>query len=233
MLRGIFNPCDLASSTWLFLYVLNRIALYAIDSCIRVVVSSAPIISPTTRRLPASRYDVTFLSVNSIVEYTFTLHIFKMMRCLDTPLSVVWTPLRWYALVWCDDVMYTVLHRVLHWPGVYGLIHAHHHRITRPSLGYVDAGNEHPVEQMAALMIHIASIRAVRLLIDIDAVVVFTHVMVKTAAACLNHSNRDVVLHLGLGVEINPRYHHEHHIRRRCNYTQLIPSLDRTPATRH
>jgi sterol desaturase/sphingolipid hydroxylase (fatty acid hydroxylase superfamily) len=44
------------------------------------------------------------------------------------------------------DFFYTILHGILHIPGIYGYIHKHHHQQKAPSRGNLDAINVHPVE---------------------------------------------------------------------------------------
>jgi sterol desaturase/sphingolipid hydroxylase (fatty acid hydroxylase superfamily) len=50
------------------------------------------------------------------------------------------------------DLLYAPLHHFLHLPSMYPLIHKHHHRQHFPVRGYLDAGNEHPIEHMIGVM---------------------------------------------------------------------------------
>ena len=50
------------------------------------------------------------------------------------------------------DLLYAPLHHILHLPRMYPLIHKHHHRQHYPVRGYLDAGNEHPIEHMIGVI---------------------------------------------------------------------------------
>lgn len=50
------------------------------------------------------------------------------------------------------DILYAPLHHMLHLPSFYPLVHKHHHRQHFPTRGYLDAGNEHPIEHMIGVM---------------------------------------------------------------------------------
>ena len=61
------------------------------------------------------------------------------------------------------DFFYTLLHGFLHIRAVYPLIHKHHHRQHFPTRGYLDAGNEHPIEHVVGVTCTWAAVLAAAL----------------------------------------------------------------------
>ena len=222
-------------STFFVCYVANRVGLYALDSASKHIAAYWP---PFPRPEDsyyhvAQRRDVAYLGVNSLLETCFLLHIRDALSTTPMPFfSIVYCVLGVYILFWLDDLFYTWFHAVLHHPRLYTLLHAHHHTITRPTRGYVDAGNEHPLEQCGAMFGHMCAIRFLilfyhGLLYTNVHVSVLLHLTLKALGSCLNHVDHAVYIPLGLGVCIDTAYHRKHHVRRRCNYAQFVPVCDR------
>jgi len=174
-----------------------------------------------------SQRDAAYLGVNTLLETCFLLHIRDALPTTPVSFSIVYCVLGVYILFWLDDLFYACFHALLHHPRLYTLLHAHHHHhlVTRPTRGYVDAGNEHPLEQCGAMFGHMC---AIRFLILFYHELLYTHVSVllhltlRTLGSCLNrvdhahtHSNWNGCVH---------RYRRAHHIRRRCNYAQFVPT---------
>lgn len=126
-------------STFFVCYVANRVGLYALDAAsTRIAAVPSHYVSPR---------DAAYLGVNSLLETCFLLHVRDALPSTLPPVSLAYGVVGVYILFWLDDLFYTCFHALLHRPRLYTLLHAHHHAVTRPTRGYVDAGNEHPLEQ--------------------------------------------------------------------------------------
>lgn len=181
---------------------------------------------PAHRRQNAwTRTSSFFLAINSLIEHAFLLALYSLVRV--APYCSLWSVLRFYALCYVDDALYTVYHAWLHVGWRYRAIHSHHHREKQPHRGYRDAGNENPVEQACALLLHLVAARVIRCVIGLDWMAILAHLTMKAAGSCLNHVNHAVVIHLGGGVILDTVYHHEHHSRGTVHFAQFVPAVDR------
>ena len=181
----------------------------------------APLRSQPGARVPRAGT----LLLNSVVEHVFLWRT-AALTC-ELPILSARFPLGFYALFLLDDAMYTPFHRLLHTRWLYERVHAQHHEATFPDRGYADAANEHFMEQIGALSIHLAALRLLSALHLLDALAVGLHLLLKAFGSCLNHLDRDVRVPLGCGVVLSSRYHRNHHAYRRCNYSQFVPLFDR------
>merc|ERR1712039_650423 len=111
-----------------------------------------------------------------------------------TSLGILNGPVAVWCLLMCFDMIYAPIHRLLHTPFLYRWIHKHHHRVTYPHRGSVDARNEHPVEQILALIFWYCALRLSTLLVGMHAVVVPLHLRIMTLSACFNHTESDLEL---------------------------------------
>lgn len=205
-------------------YALNRIGLWGLNAACMRVARQWPSLAPPKPRelLPLSDADVAFLACNSLVEHVFLMTLWSLDLRAGSSAPIV----AFYALTWLDDLGYAFAHRAMHHRWVYARVHAHHHRRREPDRGYLDAGNEHPLEQVVALLIHLSAIRAVHATLGVSRLVAWSHVMLKAAGACFNHTDRAVRIPLGLGVRIDVAHHRTHHRCGRCNYSQHTPAID-------
>lgn len=71
-------------------------------------------------------------------------------------------------------------------------VHKHHHRNTFPARGYIDAANEHPVEQISALTLHWIAVHIVATTVGLHVAAVGAHFGVKALGACFNHTGYDL-----------------------------------------
>lgn len=202
-------------------YAAHRVLLYAVDASAHAFSETrAPL-----RTQPGAPLRVGTLLLNSAVEHLFLWRAAVLTS--ELPLLSTRFFLGLYALFLLDDAMYTPFHRLLHTRWLYERVHAQHHEARFPSRGYADAANEHLLEQVGALSIHFAALRLLIALDLLDALAVGLHLLLKAFGSCLNHLDRDVRLSLGCGVVLSSRYHRDHHVYRRCNYSQFVPLFDR------
>jgi sterol desaturase/sphingolipid hydroxylase (fatty acid hydroxylase superfamily) len=124
------------------------------------------------------------------------------------------------------DVCYAPCHHLLHLPKLYPLIHKHHHRQHYPTRGYLDAGNEHPIEHFVGVCSTWASVLTAVSLVNAHAVVIFLFFNVHAALAMLNHSPYDVAFG-GYSVA----NHEMHHRKFTVNYAQYSMLYDHVMGT--
>ncbi|KAG7369304.1 fatty acid hydroxylase superfamily protein [Nitzschia inconspicua] len=124
------------------------------------------------------------------------------------------------------DVCYAPCHHLLHLPAVYPLVHKHHHRQHFPTRGYLDAGNEHPIEHWVGVLCMWASVLSAVHLVNAHAVVLFAFFNIHAALAMLNHSPYDVQF-FGYSVA----NHEMHHRKFTVNYAQYSMMYDHLMGT--
>mmetsp|Transcript_24361 Transcript_24361/g.78225 ORF Transcript_24361/g.78225 Transcript_24361/m.78225 type:complete len:195 (-) Transcript_24361:161-745(-) len=129
-----------------------------------------------------------------------------------------------------DDMLYAPLHRAMHLQAVYPWVHKHHHRNTFPARGYIDAANEHPVEQIAALCLHWVAVHVVAHTAGLHVAAVLAHFGVKALGACFNHTGYDVQLRF-CGIEYAVRAHETHHRKPNTNFAQYVMFWDKLMGT--
>lgn len=211
------------SATAAAFYASHRAGLFLLHLCMLRASANWCALSDDAR--PLSAADVVTLSANSLLEHSFLLLLVEKLS--GAFLVDALTPVRFYLLFWIDDLFYCCLHRLLHAPVLFRLVHAHHHRSRKPARGYLDAGNEHPLEQLAALSLHLAAVDVVARVLSLDAASVVLHVSAKAAGSILNHLAVDATFSLGCGVVLSSTYHREHHMTGCKHYAQFIPAVDR------
>merc|ERR1712086_612884 len=116
------------------------------------------------------------------------------------------------------DMVYCPWHRALHLPGLYPLIHKHHHRQVAPTRGTIDGINTHPVEFISGIYLHIFSLFVVPSHIYGTALFLASTGLM----ASLNHTRWPIRIP---GI-FDVRDHDLHHQIYRCNYAQYVPWWD-------
>merc|ERR1719217_964069 len=165
-LAWLLNPWSVSPLVWLAGYAAVRVALLGfVDGLVWIVGPWLPPLPSRVGPKPVCQHsintlDVTYLIINSTIEYVFAQQIGLLLWTAPfvarapAGLGVFNTVVAFWLLLVVDDSMYAPLHRFMHHPAVYRYVHKHHHRNTFPARGYIDAANEHPVEQIVALTLH-------------------------------------------------------------------------------
>ena len=193
-------------------------------------------------------WDIAFSWVNKAMTAAFVWH--ALLYATDGRSGVRWmvsmpsysivdalavgrSVLEILALFFVYDAYYYWLHRVLHVPALYGLVHKHHHRQRSPFRGNADAINVHPLEFALGEYLHLAAavtLRVVGLAIgaggggSVHALSLLAFVLLGGVFASLNHTREDV----RLGELWQVRFHDIHHARNiRANYSQYSAVWDR------
>jgi sterol desaturase/sphingolipid hydroxylase (fatty acid hydroxylase superfamily) len=126
------------------------------------------------------------------------------------------------------DFFYNLFHRGLHHPSIYGLVHKHHHRQMAPSRANYDAINVHPFEMVVGEYLHIVSIVLVSFVVPVHMAAVLGFLVIGGLLASLNHTRYP--LHCD-PLLFDVRYHDQHHVQPRCNYSQYTVLWDKVFGT--
>lgn len=233
------NPNGVDLRTYAFLFLCMRGFLFLVDSGVKKASSFLFPPLPTLQEKKEGREDpclegrdFLFLLLNSIIEFVFFQHVLRFLFSYSSLSSeaLLLSPLCLWLLFVLDDLLYTPLHMLLHRKEVYSLIHKHHHKSKVPSRGYVDAGNEHPAEQILALLLHFSCLSLLLPLFlggheKIHPLPVLLHLLLKAVGSVLNHTQMDVSFCL-LGLQYSVLHHSIHHRKQVFNYGQLTMIWD-------
>jgi hypothetical protein len=107
-----------------------------------------------------------------------------------------------------------------------GSAYPHIERMSRD----IDAANEHPVEQVAALTLHWVALHIVAHTAGLHVAAVAGHFACKALGACFNHTGYDVQLSFA-GVDYSVRAHEMHHRQPNTNFAQYVMGWDRLMGT--
>lgn len=239
---SIFNPWGLAALPWLGCFIALRAALFVgVEGLVGLLCRLWPPLP--TRAGPKQPYqhplgalDLAYLVINSLIEFVFVnqlvwLVLYSPRISIDlSSLGLCNTLVATWLLLVLDDMLYAPAHRLMHLPAVYKYVHKHHHRNTYPARGYIDAANEHPVEQMIALSLNWCAIHMTASISGVHAAAVLAHLTLKAFGACLNHTGFDVRVRF-LGIEYSVRAHEMHHRKPNTNFAQYVMFWDRLMGT--
>ena len=240
---ALVNPWELTLGLWLAGWLAVRLALLGfVDGAVWVLGPRLPALPSRVGPKPIFQHtinalDCTYLAINSTIEYVFALQIGRLLWHSDlvalapAALGVGNGPVALGLLFYVDDMLYAPLHRFMHHHKVYKWVHKHHHRNTFPSRGYVDAANEHPVEQIAALALHWTALHVVAKTSGLHVAAVGAHFGLKALGACFNHTGYDMRFILGGVFEYSVRAHEMHHRRPNTNFAQYVMFWDRLMGT--
>ena len=238
----LLNPWGLTIFEWVAGYAAVRFALLGfVDGFVWLLAPRLPALPSRTGPKPVYQHalnvvDITYLAVNSAVEFVFTLQILHLLwhapfiARVPGDFGLLNGPVALWLLLVFDDMLYAPMHRFMHHPAVYRYVHKHHHRNTYPARGYIDAANEHPVEQIAALSIHWTAVHMVAYTSGLHVLAVGAHFGFKALGACFNHTGYDVQIRLP-GIHYSVRSHEMHHRKPNTNYAQYVMFWDQLMGT--
>jgi sterol desaturase/sphingolipid hydroxylase (fatty acid hydroxylase superfamily) len=131
------------------------------------------------------------------------------------------------------DACYAPCHHILHLPALYPLVHKHHHRQHYPTRGYLDAGNEHPIEHVVGVFCTWAAVLSAVSLASAHGLIIFLFFNIHAALAMLNHSPYNVefdIIPLGI-LRYSVANHEMHHRKFTVNYAQYCMWYDHVMKT--
>lgn len=165
------NPWNLPNvKLWLSGFVAIRLGVTFYDHLVVLIVEKcfrSKVLPTREPGAPPVRYvsldtrSLVYLSLNSFNEYAFVMRLTHYLWQGGHKEVLPWnfsqitagnTIIALGIMFISMDMLYAPLHHFLHLPTMYPLIHKHHHRQHFPTRGYLDAGNEHPIEHMIGVM---------------------------------------------------------------------------------
>lgn len=240
---GMLNPWSLSPLVWVAGFLLARGAIALYDHLVVGLISltKQPKLPTRTTGVPV-RYvslravDITYLAINAVNEWIFVQNLCHYLWFSEfvpkevANLGILNTVGALYLMFVVLDLFYAPAHRFMHWRAVYPYIHKHHHRQVFPVRGYLDAGNEHPVEHFIGTSCTWAAVLAAVHITGAHAITIFVFFNVHAALAMLNHSPFDVEFSF-FGLNYSVKAHEMHHRKFTTNYAQYWMGIDRLMGT--
>ncbi|KAJ8602280.1 hypothetical protein CTAYLR_007847 [Chrysophaeum taylorii] len=244
LVMWVLNPLDLPPSLWLVFYVAKCAGLALVDAAVGAWLKQQYADKPLPYRAKTGAVglenlewiDYTYLTINSIIETIFTSHV---VRLVITSPHMAWRPAdislfntlpALYLIFAIDDLLYAPAHKLMHAPWFYPYVHKHHHRQNLPVRGYLDAGNEHPIEQVIGVTCLWLTLQLVSRLTSVHALTILVHFLLYAALALLNHTNYDVRFSF-FGFEYAVGAHETHHRYPQTNMAQYFMIWDKLMGT--
>eukprot|EP00924_Labyrinthula_sp_SR-Ha-C_P008605 snap_masked-scaffold_37-processed-gene-1.5-mRNA-1 protein AED:0.11 eAED:0.11 QI:0/-1/0/1/-1/1/1/0/258 len=226
----LLNPYNLSPSFLLFTLLLKMFSQFILETVLLSILQYTNTPKLPSRTPPISKglvslsmKDYSFLAMNQFIELCFLFHLLSYAQSLDwTSPSLILLPMHLILIFLLDDFFYYFLHRAMHHPSIYSLIHKHHHRQSLPSRGYLDAGNEHPLEQILGLSCVFLAFEIINRFSSLHPLTLAAFMPIYATCAFLNHTPYDVKL---FGYTV--RAHEMHHRIPRCNYAQNTMLFDK------
>mmetsp|Transcript_20192 Transcript_20192/g.52793 ORF Transcript_20192/g.52793 Transcript_20192/m.52793 type:complete len:335 (+) Transcript_20192:158-1162(+) len=241
LLMRYMNPWTLPAWAWWSAWAVTRAGVGFWDHLVIMLVKMSKAKLLPTRSDPdkpvrfvptwGCMASMVYLGINSFLEYLFVLNLtFYLWHSDAVPktageLGLVNTAVALYVMFAAMDVVYAPCHRFLHWAPVYPYVHKHHHRQVFPAQGYLDAGNEHPIEQVVGLSSTWFGVYCAVYLTGAHAATIFAFFNIHAALAMLNHSPYDIEFSV-LGFTYSVGAHEMHHRCFTINYAQYFMFWD-------
>lgn len=238
----LFNPWSLNGWQWwsgaAFLRggiaFYDHLVIFLIDTLFKSQMLPTRTTGTPVRCVPLDTKSKVFLTINALHEWVFVQRFCHYiwhspqvsLDMKDIGFSNTIGAL-WVIFV-VLDLAYAPCHQIMHIPMFYPLVHKHHHRQHFPTRGYLDAGNEHPIEQLIGLAsVWVASLAACHGPTGVHGVTLFVFFNIHAALAMLNHSPYDVNFDIIPGIIKYSVGHHEmHHRKFTVNYAQYSMFYD-------
>eukprot|EP00934_Nitzschia_sp_Nitz4_P008569 Nitzschia sp. Nitz4//scaffold142_size57810//35068//35937//NITZ4_006498-RA/size57810-processed-gene-0.6-mRNA-1//1//CDS//3329536397//8559//frame0 len=239
----LFNPWGLTAWQWLLGIVCIRVAIAFYDHLVVFIIDSifhSTLLPTRTTGKPVRYVDLDtksyiYLTINAFHEWIFVqrfcYYIYHSPDVSIDPKDITFS--NTIGALWVIfivlDTLYAPCHHFLHWPSVYPLIHKHHHRQHFPTRGYLDAGNEHPIEHLVGVLSTWgASLAACHGPTGVHGFTLFLFFNIHATLAMLNHSPYDVQFDIIPGglLRYSVGYHEMHHRKFTVNYAQYCMWYD-------
>lgn len=183
--------------------------------------------------------DYLYISVNGVLISAFPMHLLHFVINPPAKGLVFWhwgdiglmnTLIAIPLMFLVSDFYYWWAHRLMHWRIVYPYIHKHHHRQTLPVRGFLDAINEHPIEQALGMLTLWGAMSTTAWLTGVHVVAVLVFVMLLGVLSVINHTDLDVRVRC-LGFEYSVRCHEMRHRFPNFNLAQYLMGWDKFMGT--
>ena len=196
------------------LYLVKISSLKILDSFIMRLVRDYPDLEPKITHKKHGLKDWAYLVSNSFIEYAFATYVILREPAVKNDGFLL---IQMLQLLLVNDLFYYSLHRAMHKIKFLHRIHAHHHRDICPHKGYIDAGNEHPAEQLMGLSCCMLSI----FVTNPARVVLLAFLVLYASVSILNHTNKDITV-----LCYSVKHHREHHMRSNVHFAQYLGIID-------
>eukprot|EP01063_Lacrimia_lanifica_P004656 TRINITY_DN12652_c0_g1_i1.p2 TRINITY_DN12652_c0_g1~~TRINITY_DN12652_c0_g1_i1.p2 ORF type:complete len:363 (+),score=165.67 TRINITY_DN12652_c0_g1_i1:46-1089(+) len=246
-LEKLMNPFDLSVEYWFAAYAVKTVAIYALDWVLTNVASAVAKGKKLQYRVPLQEkgietdhpllgIDYFYMFINSFLETVFLMHLGGFIWFTEdikwalTDINLVnFIPALWITL-FMNDMYYAPMHWLFHRRWLYAFVHKHHHRSLLPSRYYVDAGNEHPWEQVGGLMCLWLAAHSALYVTGIHVGVLLLHFPIYTTMQLFNHSPYDLQFNV-LGIHYEAGMHEMHHRIPTVNMAQYCMTFDKLIGT--
>lgn len=233
---SFFNPWNIGLQFWIVGFLVIRVALnfydhlvvFAVDTLFGQKYLPTRTTGVPVRYVELDYQSLVFLAINAVHEWIFVQRLCHYLwHSPDVSLRLEDIGLcNTVGAVWVIfivlDLFYAPAHHILHMPKIYPLIHKHHHRQHYPVRGYLDAGNEHPIEHVLGVCCTWIAVLASVHIAKAHAVTIFFFFNIHAALAMLNHSPYDVefdIIPFGI-LQYSVANHEMHHRKFTVNYAQ-------------
>ena len=241
---SLLNPLDLCWEYFAVGYFMKLVSLKMMDKTIRdVTIYIQP--PPLKYRLQGSNkahtdrpfklIDVTYLTLNSCLETIFLFHFANFILNNDVKwnvneLTFLNTIPSLWILLFVNDMLYAPLHLLMHVPVLYPYVHKHHHRSLLPSRYYLDAGNDHPWEQVGGLLCLWGALHVSLYTCGLHVLIIALMFSLYLLIQILNHCPFDCRFNI-LGFSYESGLHEMHHRIPNCNMAQYCMLFDQLIGT--
>jgi sterol desaturase/sphingolipid hydroxylase (fatty acid hydroxylase superfamily) len=232
---GWINPWQLDACQWIIGGLFIRAAITFYDHLVVLLVDTVfqSKLLPTRTTAKPVRYvsldqtSIIFLTINAVHEWVFVQRFcffiwHSPVVSLDPQdIGLLNTIGALYVMFVTLDLCYAPVHHILHMPALYPLIHKHHHRQHFPTRGYLDAGNEHPIEHVIGILSTWGATFGALNTTGAHGVTLFFFFNIHAALAMLNHSPYNVEFTVIPGLfKYSVANHEMHHRKFTINYAQ-------------
>jgi sterol desaturase/sphingolipid hydroxylase (fatty acid hydroxylase superfamily) len=237
-----FNPWKLSIWHWILgglairaaITFYDHLVVFVVDTIFRHKRLPTRTTGKPVRYVDLDMQSFVYLAINAVHEWVFVQRLCHFIWYSPNvslkveDIGVLNTVGALWIMFVVLDVCYAPCHHILHLPALYPLIHKHHHRQHYPTRGYLDAGNEHPIEHVIGVLCTWGAVLSAVTLVRAHAVVLFLFFNIHAALAMLNHSPYDVefdVIPFGI-LRYSVANHEMHHRKFTVNYAQYCMWYD-------
>jgi len=197
------------------------------------IFGAMPFKGPVLRNEDLGLSDYTFVIINKLVTCFYVYHAVVFLREAEwitgrrEELSIINSFGGFLLTLGVYDSVYVPFHRMLHLPGLYPLIHKHHHKQINPFRSLYDGINTHPFEFVCGEYLHLLALWIAGGLLGyaglkfhVSGVLAF--ILTAASMAPLNHTRWTI----SVPFLFDTRTHDTHHKFPRSNYCQYVPWWD-------
>jgi len=238
-LPWLLNPLGLSATSLVLCFIvstvaregLSRLLLFALHHPRFELERIDPPTDKVARLKALEDGDNFFLALNTVVEFVGFCHAAAVISNFGTfPLksfNLGNGPVAFWLALAANDVGLWCFYKLAHRDELFPLLLAQHRRQGLPSRGYLDAANQHPLEQAWRYLSLSVSLLASSRAWGLHAGAGWTIVLAWTLVDLIHHMPFNVEVHLPMLYPSFAREHQMHHRHRRCNFGMSSTLVDR------